>query len=413
MIIDIHKKTNFLTYYQCGLAVVAVLIFFTNLDVYWQTAGILSLEPLHWIILLIVASTPIIFLFPSREKFLPKSLLIWCFGYFVISLFYFWLFSSTPEAFQELRTRILSIIFLVLISLILSKYYLIQIFTRYAIILVGLLSTIVNIYEFFNPLTFSAVNETGRAAGFYINPNTSGCALVLSLIFGVDLLQPKYRIPFALIIGVGVFLTFSRGSLIGWIVVMIILTNANVTPRRQLFLWLVGLGIMIAFVGGITGNLFDLDSLQDMGLINDNVLGRLQEFGSPSTTDDDAALARIEVVKIAWQMFSEHPFIGNGIGSTRGLSVGGLSTHDISTHNMYLYFMTDHGIIGALIYPLLIYAVTCSYKAKNKYIIWGFVSFYLIWGFFSHNIVEQRFHLMTFSLMATMNQSNQRLNYQL
>lgn len=58
-----NKKTNFLIYYQCWLAVVAVLIFFTNLDVYWQTAGILPLEPLHWIILLIGASTPIIFVF--------------------------------------------------------------------------------------------------------------------------------------------------------------------------------------------------------------------------------------------------------------------------------------------------------------------------------------------------------------
>jgi hypothetical protein len=405
-----NKKTNFLIYYQCWLAVVAVLIFFTNLDVYWQTAGILPLEPLHWIILLIGASTPIIFSFSSRKKFLSKNLLRWCVGYFVISLFYFWLFSSTTEAFQELRTRILSIIFLLLTLIIFSKYSIVQVFTRYAIIIAALLATTVNIYEFFNPLIFSAVNETGRAAGFYINPNTSGCALVLSLIFGVDLLQPKYRTPFALLIGLGVFLTFSRGSLLGWIIVMIIFINAYVIPRKQLFAWFAGLVMMITIVG-ITGNLVNLDSLQDMGLINDNVLGRLQEFGSPSSTDDDAALARIEVVKIAWQMFSEHPFIGNGIASTRGLSVGGLATHDISTHNMYLYFMADHGVIGAFIYPLLIYAATCPYQKNNKYISLAFVAFCLIWGFFSHNIVEQRFQLMTFSLMATMNQSNQRFNY--
>jgi hypothetical protein len=413
MITASQKKSNFLIYYQCWLAVVAVLIFFTNLDVYWQTAGILPFEPLHWIILLIGASTPIIFSLSSRKKFLSKSLLRWCIAYFVLSLFYFCLFLPTPEAFQELRTRVLSIIFLLLTLIIFSKYYLVQKFTRYAIISAGLLGTIINIYEFFNPLVFIAVNETGRAAGFYINPNTSGCALVLSLIFGVDLLQRKYRIPFALLIGIGIFITFSRGSLLGWIIVMIIFTTTNVTPRYQLFLWLGGLVMMITVVVAITGNFFNLDSLQDMGLINDNVMGRLQEFGSPSNTDDDAALARIEVVKLAWQMFSEHPFIGNGIASTRALSVGGLSTHDISTHNMYLYFMTDHGIIGAFVYPSLIYAVMHSYQQNNKYIIYGFVVFYLIWGFFSHNIVEQRFHLMTFSLMATMNQTTQRVNYKL
>ncbi|MEH1829418.1 MAG: O-antigen ligase family protein [Nostoc sp.] len=413
MITVSQKKTNLLIYYQCWLAIVAVSIFFTNLDVYWQTTGILPLEPLHWIILLIGASTPIIFSFSSRKKFLSKSLLRWCVGYFVISLFYFWLFSSTPEAFQELRVRVLSIIFLLLALIIFSKYYVVQKVTRYAIIIAGLLATVINIYEFFNPLVFIAVNETGRAAGFYMNPNTSGSALVLSLIFGVDLLKPKYRAFFALLIGVGVFITFSRGSLIGWLIVMIILISRNIIPRQQFFLWFVVLATIVTAVVGITGNSLSLESLQDTGLINNNVVGRLQEFGSPSNTDDDAALARIEVVKLAWHMFSEHPFIGNGIGSTSSLNVGALSTHDISTHNMYLYFMADHGILGAFIYPLLIYAVTHPYQENNKYIIWVFMAFYLIWGFFNHNIVVQRFYLMTFSLMATMNQTTQRLNYKL
>ena len=412
MITISQKKANFLIYYQCWLAVVAVFIFFTNLDVYWQTAGILPLEPLHWIILFIGASTPIIFSFSSRKKFLSKGLLRWCFGYFAISLFYFWLFLSTPEAFQELRIRVLSITFLLLTLIVFSKYYIVQKVTRYAIMIAGLLATIINIYEFFNPLAFIAVNETGRSRVLHESEYIWFC-LGSQFNFWRGFSKAKISSFFHF---TNWYWSFSY--ILAWFAYwldnsIIILISRNIIPRQQFFLWFVGLAMIVTAVVGITGNLFSLDSLQDMGLINNNVLGRLQEFGSPSNTDDDAALARIEVVKLAWHMFSEHPFIGNGIGSTSSLNVGALATHDISTHNMYLYFMADHGILGAFIYPLLIYAVTHPYQENNKYIILVFMAFYFIWGFFNHNIVVLRFYLMTFSLMATMNQTTQILNYKL
>jgi len=71
--------------------------------------------------------------------------------------------------------------------------------------------------------------------------------------------------------------------------------------------------------------------------------------------------------------------------------------------------MTDHGILGALIYPLLIYSITYPFKSENKYVNISNVAFLLIWGFFSHNILEQRFFLIGFALIATINQPTPKI----
>ncbi|MDF5733265.1 MAG: O-antigen ligase family protein [Rhizonema sp. PD38] len=353
-----------------------------------------------------MASIPLLFSLTSRIKYLPQAFLIWCSGYIFISLLWFWLFSSPSSEFQELRNRILSVLFILIMTLIFSKSYLVLIWTRYAILVAGLLAVFNNIYEFFNPLVFSALNDTGRPAGFYVNPNTSGCALVLSMICSVSILQQRYRLPFVSTIGIGIFLTFSRGAILCWFVAVMILIITHVIPRYQLFYWGVALGVIIG-LAQIGGNVFNLDKFQEMGLLNQNVLERLREAGNTSGVEDDSARSRFEVVQLAWEMFVEHPLIGNGIGSTHQLNVGGLATHDISTHNMYLYFMTDHGILGILIFPLLVYAVIRHTQGEMKYISWAFAAFILLWGLFSHNIVDQRPILLSFSLMATMNEKTQ------
>jgi hypothetical protein len=398
------KQKNWLIYYQCSLAVLTVLLFFTNLDIYLERAGILNIEPLHWIILLIVASIPLALSLSTRKKFLPQGLIRFCGGYFVISLFYFWLFLSTQDAFQTLKDRILSIIFMLLTMLVFSKFYIVQLWTRYAILVISQLNLFNNLYELCNPLAFNGLNETGRPAGFYVDSNSSGDALILSMIFGIDLVNPKYRVPFVLLIGLGVFITFSRGALLGWLILMIFFTFMGVIPRNRLFWWSIILVIIITALMQTGEDL--VNQLQLADLLNDNILRRLEELTSPSTSlQDDAAVARLKVVQLSWQMFTEHPFIGNGLGSTLHLDVGALSDHDISTHNMYLYYMADHGILGAFFLPLLIYIVTCNAQSKEtKYISFAFAVFIFIWGFFSHTIMTQRLHLMTFSLIATMNQ---------
>ena len=394
----ITKKFNFLLYYQCALAIGAILVFFTHLEMFLYLAG-KTPPPTLLIIAFGLASTPLLFSFFSRIKYFSWSIIAWCAVYILVSLISFSVSSASEEIVQELSRRILAIIFILLSILIFSKYTKVQLWVRYAILFIVLMSICNILYEFVNPSAFQPVNYSGRPAGFYIDPNKAGLGLILGMIFSVGLLKPKYRAPFVLLVGISIFLTFSRGATLSWFVVLTILCCTRLVPRSQLLYWFLGIFALSLSFG--IGTLLNPDQLNDMGLMNKNIEERLEWFQNPFISEDSAD-SRLEVAKLAWEMFAEHPFLGNGIGSTLELDVG------ISTHNMYLLYMADHGILGALVMPLLVYAVTQNARGESKYIGFAFAGLILLWSIFSHTVLEDRFILISFSLMAVMNGMSQQ-----
>ena len=389
-------------YYQCILAISAVFVFFTDLDVYLIRVKI-GPEPKLLVAAFILGSIPLLKNFFSRLKHFSFPLIIWCVGYIGTSSFYLLFAFPHETVFQELETRILSIIFLLTMLLIFSQHTIVENCAKYAIVAVSFLNVFNHIYEFFNPRIFGALNDSGRPAGFYIDPNKAGCALVLSLIFGVGVLPSKYRVPFVLVIGFGVFLTFSRSAILCWIIIVVILFVNDILPRRQSLFWALVIGIILLCIGTLGITFIDIYDLQERGILNENIMSRLAWFLDPSSRDAYDNSSRFDIVEFGWQRFVEHPFLGNGIGSTRTWS------KDISTHNMYLFFMIDHGFIGALFLPLVVYAVVRKAKEDTKYLAFVYAIFILFWGLFSHNVMEQRFILLTFSLMATMTRNSQAI----
>ncbi len=403
---SINIKFDLLFYYQCALAIAAILAFFTDINSYLYTSGIVSQPPLFWILGFAVASIPLIF---SRNKYIPTSVILWCFGFIFVSLLWFVLFPGSGElAFEELRKRLLAVIFLIAMAFIFSRNPTIHYLTRWAIFLAVLITVFNSIYEFFNPAAFNALGNGGRVTGFYLNPNSNGCALILGMIFSVSILQPIYRLPFVYLVGIGVFLTFSRGAILGWLITVIIFTVAGVLHFNKILYWILGIGTFIISLGSQWWQ----ELLQNLDL-NANSLERIAWFQNISTSDsEDSADSRLEVAQLAWQMFMKHPFFGNGIGSTLTWNV------EISTHNIYLYYMADHGIIGVLILPVLVYGAIRHARGETKYIGLAFAVFILLWGLFSHNVLEERYILILFSLMAGMTEGSKldqklKLEYQL
>ncbi|MBD2614924.1 MAG: O-antigen ligase family protein [Nostoc sp. ZfuVER08] len=403
---SINIKFDLLFYYQCALAIAAIFAFFTDINSYLYTSGIVSQPPLFWILGFAVASIPLIF---SRDKYIPTSVILWCFGFIFVSLLWFVLFPGSGElAFEELRKRLLAVIFLIAMAFIFSRNPTIHYLTRWAIFLAVLITVFNSIYEFFNPAAFNALGNGGRVTGFYLNPNSNGCALILGMIFSVSILQPIYRLPFVYLVGIGVFLTFSRGAILGWLITVIIFTVAGVLHFNKILYWILGIGTFIISLGSQWWQ----ELLQNLDL-NANSLERIAWFQNISTSDsEDSADSRLEVAQLAWQMFMKHPFLGNGIGSTLTWNV------EISTHNIYLYYMADHGIIGVLILPVLVYGAIRHARGETKYIGLAFAVFILLWGLFSHNVLEERYILILFSLMAGMTEGSKldqklKLEYQL
>jgi hypothetical protein len=69
--------------------------------------------------------------------------------------------------------------------------------------------------------------------------------------------------------------------------------------------------------------------------------------------------------------------------------------------------MADHGILGALLVPLLAYTMVRNARGESKFIGWSYAVLFLFWALTSHTVVEDRFILLTISLAAAMTKTSQ------
>ena len=221
---------------------------------------------------------------------------------------------------------------------------------------------------------------------------------MLGMILSITVLPLKYRLLFLIICSFGIVLTFSRGALLCLPIVISILAAHKIIQRNQLLFVIFGLSITI-FCLGVSGN-FIVNYASDLGL-NDNAKTRIQAFIDPiSNWEAGDDTSRIDIIPFALQNFSNHPFFGNGIGFTQ-------TWGEILPHNIYLLFMVEHGILGTLIFPTLILSIVNKSLGEVKSIGQAFAVFVLIWGIFSHNILDERYSLVAFSLMTAMNVDSQ------
>jgi O-antigen ligase len=381
-------------YYPRALAVAAVLIFFANLSGYLFSSEILaSVPPLYWIIAYLALATPLLFnrkLFSSIQR---SPLIWWCYGFILISGIWLFFQSSHSEiVWQEFRFRVLSVIFLVCLFVVLSKEDAL-LWARYALLVAVLVGVTLNFYELFHPATFSLI--VGRSAGLYVNPNQSGNALVLGTIFCIGVLNQRFRVLLLLVVLGGVVLTFSRAAIAGYfIAVLALVLTGLISLRKSLLIGVIGLSAL--FVPLLVWWDELLLELKGLRILNQNVLGRIDWFTNPKGTADYASIERQNVAREAWKMFTERPILGHGLASTKDWSFA------VSSHNQYLNLMADHGILGAFILPLLVLAVTWRASGEARQTGVTFAAFTLFIGLFSHNVLDERYFLMMFSLMAAM-----------
>ncbi len=390
-----NKVEVFLERYQYFISIVATFLFFSELPEYLGDQKILSLNLLEWIGIFTFLSLP----FFKKIVTIPKPLIVGMVIYFAVSLFSVMTVSADEAAMQDFRNRVLSIYFVCLMYVIYEQKSLKQV--KYALLAAVVLSVFNNFYELANPAGFGTMN-VGRPAGFYINPNKAGAALMLGLILTITSIKKSYRWLFAIFVGMGIMLTFARSAILGWVVCMALLIagRAIAAKRRTVVLPML---ILIAFLA--TANpLQSLTNYFSGGTDGSywNVLDRLEQFQNPSL-DDDSAKDRQAVAKEAWKMFSQHPFWGNGLGSTNNWTIA-----PFSTHNMYLYYMADNGIIGLIFLPGAIFAVVYRNKGEQKIVLICYAIFMGLWGVFSHNVLEERYSLIALSLVAAMNTNQSR-----
>ena len=391
-----------LIYYQGVLAVGVVAIFFTKLDVFLEHKGFGL--PLYWFVGFLLASVPLWTSAFSKIRYIPPLLFGW-FGLYLAMSSVSILILPTMPSMQLLEDQIRSIVFLLLMLLLFSQHTLVQTWVKVAILIVSLMNVFNHIYEFINPLAFGAFHAEGRPGGFYIDSNEAGCALILGMIFAIDLVKPRYRLFYALVIGLGVVLSFSRGAMLGWLIVILFFMFTKVIPRYQISYLGITLAVAIFLITTQTRNLTYLQTADGKPLFNKSTLARIEFLADPLSEKQDTS--RLLLLDDAWQSFAEQPFLGKGLGGSRNSQYTSNAGTGQKPHNTYLQFMIEYGFLGFIIYPFLILSAMWNGQGKVKNYGLAFALFLFVWGIFSHTTVSSFFILLAIAYMACLTRSSQ------
>lgn len=381
---------------------VIVFMFYSHIFSYLAVTGHSLFVPVNFIALTIVIVSIMLMYSPKSIGFLKNPIYIWLLFYCIVLLI--WLVLPNAQATEkDIRGLLLSIIFLFLMTTLMyfDDHRLSA--TRKAILFVTLLAIANNIYEFFNPLAFykldSGYNILGRSAGFYINSNKSGEAIIFGLIFSYRFVPEKLKSLFLIVTLVGILVTFSRTGIALWFIVVFILAKERMINAKSLFLLLSLLVVGIIFALPFLINYIETD----FATVASNLLNRLDFFSTSIHTVDYSERERIVVAMGALEIFTEHPLLGGGISLTQHWH------YHASTHNIYLKLMAELGVVGLLIYPLLIWSSVWRVRGTAKKFAKAFIVYVLAIGFTTHNILDSYHILIAFALMANLSYKSRQV----
>jgi len=213
---------------------------------------------------------------------------------------------------------------------------------RYAMLSVVIFSVLMNVLDFVMPM-FSKV--PGRAAGLYVNPTISGAMIVLAMVLSITVVTRYLRLAFCLFVGVGVFITFSRGPWLFWVIAMTGLgmigaleVGRKMKPLVVPVISLLAGGLVFIFLTGGAIEFFTMTGLDSY--LTPITLSRIGGSGAAFT--DYSTATRADVVARAWTVFAENPWFGSGLGIDQRWTVG--------SHNTFLRLAAEGGLLRLSIF---------------------------------------------------------------
>jgi O-antigen ligase len=233
-----------------------------------------------------------------------------------------------------------------------------------------------NLYELFiQNNVWSAA--PGRSAGFYINPNISGEALVgYGLVF---LLTRAAKLSIAdlmlmSLVVVGVFATFSRAGILAGLVLLTAATLMR-SQRKQIPRIVFG-GLAISLVAFASASYVfrNLDLSEDATAR----IFSLIEAGGVGDYREDRGMTALNSLDVAM----ENPLAGAGVGSISEMQEG--------PHNMFLAMILEYGIMGLVLYLVIISRLIQIARRADRNLsgpILFFVGWLVIFSFASHNLL--------------------------
>ncbi len=219
--------------------------------------------------------------------------------------------------------------------------------------------------------TFIGGNTVGGRAvwtGQYENPNDLACLTLLALGIAIAIAFSDTRWTLvrlgaassALVLLVVILRSQSRGAFVG----LMAATAPAIIPMllKQLRL-AIGVGIVVALVISFTIPPKTWDRLA--GMANS---GASESNNQSAKVAASSTAQRIEILKVGWQIFVDHPIFGMGLGAyPLACNMYSPTLGKRDTHNTYLNLAAEVGLPGFLIWCSLIGSVLLhAYRTRRQ-----------------------------------------------
>ena len=241
------------------------------------------------------------------------------------------------------------------------------------------------IIDFVSPGVFYPIGTQGtvlgRAAAMYINPTRAAEAILLTCLLAIPVMRLQYRMPLLLLAGAGIIVTFSRGSILVWILFLLFLLITRKLPKYSFVFPLVAFAVLPLLLSIFTSYLQEHQDLNGL----DNILARLDFFQTQSL-NDDSAQQRMAVLEAGWRIFLENPIFGAGTGITSFQS--NFWPFMVNTHNQIVMVAAEQGIIGIALWVwLLVILWRGRYFQDTSFQLAAAVGTFFM-SFFTHNMFD-------------------------
>jgi O-antigen ligase len=374
------------------LARVWVFVLFSNLPLYLAQFVVPAIVPLDWILALFVLAALTLrrIVWRDRAPWFAAALT----GYAALCLVWFVGQGGTDP--MLIRERLLGVLVCLASYLVFASSPATLRAARQAVVWVVLLSAAVNFYDITHPFALIPADSEfalfGRASGFFINPNQSGAALVVGFALSVGVVPRAWRSAYLVAVMIGVAVTLSRAAILGLALVSLCLAIGGRTLSvRQLAVSLVTVGLLGWLAWTVTAAQLEARFNINPEVAADRLFWILDPIGSADYSQEE----REQLVERGWGQFLASPWIGNGVGSTETWEARS------STHNEYVLLASDFGIVGLLVYPLIVLAAL-GFRTSWFDEATAAGGFLLFWGLFSHNILGEFYLLTALALVAAL-----------
>lgn len=402
----LRSRGGFLAWYQTLVLSLAMGVIFSNLPIY---AYILNpgLLPKYAYFSLFFLMAPLV-LMKSRSlgAYLLSPFVLWATLLLILNLIHLMGFSAVADwggvsifdnQIQARRALIATRAQYILFSIFLG--FVVYTAPRkswlFTLVVLMIVLPCAVIFDFAQPGTLYPLDTEGavlgRAAAMFINPTMAGEAILLVFLLGCAVTSSKYRVPLFLLCGAGTLATFSRSSIIGWVLILPILVFKRTLPKSTIVTTALGLGLCLVFVGAFENY---LNSREELDAASSNILSRL-DFFSSFKFDDDSSEERADVIRAGWELFLQDPVFGAGAGATQFWSQRG------STHNQLLLFAAEYGIVGVALWVWLLVILWNGRFFEDRGLQLAMVFMFAFMSMFTHQMLDgASYWLATFAMIS-------------